>query len=434
MHPLSFTRRQITLIRLGGLPALRRKVRLSLILVLKTVLVLPLYFLSVPATGLLRILRPLILIRIGDLNGSRIGHCAANTECYLCERHSGINVPSVRYVDLFFVRKPICNQHLVTMWKRILHIWPRWILIPIKTTNRLLPGWEVHEVGDNAQFDRDVHNLLDRRVPHLTFTEGEIDRGERGLRAMGIPCGADFVCLLVRDSGYLSKHLPGEDMTYHDYRDGDIDSFGQAADELASRGYYVVRMGVGVRRAMRCSHRRIIDYACDGLRNDFMDIYLGAKCRFCISTGAGWDAVPTWLFRKPAVFVGLLPLGYLPTYSDKFLVTTKRHLDSQSNLELGLSEIFKRGTGLCLSTSEYKSKNVRLIHNTAEEIRDVVLEMVDRLNGTWKSQTEDEVLQKRFWDLFPKGAVDVRRGTPLHGEIRACFSATYLRNNQEWLQ
>lgn len=169
------------------------------------------------------------------------------------------------------------------------------------------------------------------------------------------------------------------------------------------------------------------------MRSDFMDTYLGAKCEFCISTGTGWDTVPGWLFRKPVVFTNLVPVGHL-SHSDKFLLTTKRHIDSKSNRELTLAEIFSRGVGFCVETSCYESEGVQLIENTPEEIRDVALEMAERLNGTWRAHEDDEALQRRFWEIFPTDAVDPDQGRPLHGEIRARFGAVFLRNNRWWLE
>jgi putative glycosyltransferase (TIGR04372 family) len=50
------------------------------------------------------------------------------------------------------------------------------------------------------------------------------------------------------------------------------------------------------------------------MKSDFMDIYLGAKCTFCISTDAGWEAVPALVSQKPTIFTNLAPFGYLPTF------------------------------------------------------------------------------------------------------------------------
>ena len=79
---------------------------------------IPLYVLALPAVMVVRLIRPLLLVRFGFLYGNRIGHFAANTELYLCERDAGINVPQQRYVDLFYMVPPVCNQQLAKMWTK----------------------------------------------------------------------------------------------------------------------------------------------------------------------------------------------------------------------------------------------------------------------------------------------------------------------------
>lgn len=402
---------------------LLRKMKLALLI-----------FLAVPFALVLRLIRSWLLVRWGGMISVYLGHFAANTELYLCERDACINAPKRRHVDLFYMAyRPICNQQLAKMWKRVLRVWPSWVLDHISRVNRLIPGGAVHEIGNNTQRDRDVHNLLDRFPPHLEFTHEEEACGAAGLRAMGIPPDTPFVCLIVRDSAYRDALQPTRDWSHHNYRDCDIQNYILAAKELADRGYFVIRMGATVRRAMKASHPRIIDYATNGMRNDFMDIYLGAKCEFCISVGTGFDAVPL-IFRRPIAYVNMVPLGYLATFSTQFLGITKHHYAVAENRELVLSEIFNHGVGFCLTTSGYKSQGIKLIENTPEEIRDVVIEMAERLNGIWQPHEDDEVLQRRFWKIFPTDAVDAGQGRLLHGEIRTRFGAHFLRNNRDWLR
>jgi putative glycosyltransferase (TIGR04372 family) len=168
------------------------------------------------------------------------------------------------------------------------------------------------------------------------------------------------------------------------------------------------------------------------MRSDFMDIYLGANCAFCISVGTGFDAVPA-IFRRSLVFVNAAPLGYCCTSLSNLLLA-KHHIDINSGHELTLHKIFSLGIGFCLRSSDYESKNVDLIENTPEEIRDVAVEMVERLNETWQEYPEDEVLQQRFWEIFPTEAVDASEGKPLHGEIRARSGANFLRLNPDWIK
>ncbi len=393
---------------------------------------LPLYILAVPIVMVIRLIRPWLLVRWCGLISWRIGHFVGNTELYLCERDAGINVPRQRHVDIFYMGGPICNQQLAIMWKRVLHVWPSWIVAPVSRVNRLILGGMAHEIGENTQHDRDVHNLFDRCPPHLEFTPEEEIFGDACLRTMGIPQGARFVCLMVRDSTYLAAY-ESVDCSYHNYRDSDIQEYVLVAEALANRGYYVIRMGAKVREAMKITHLKVIDYATNGMRSDFMDIYLGAKCEFCISTGLGLDGIPE-TFRRPIVYVNFVPLGYLHTSRKEFISITKKYFSKEEGRILTLREIFKRGVGFSLYASDYEFKGIKLIENTAEEIRDVVIEMAERLNGTWRSLENDEALQRSFWKIFSTDTVDAFQRPPLHGEIRSRFGSAFLRNNRQWLK
>jgi putative glycosyltransferase (TIGR04372 family) len=423
-----FIRRQIDQIRQGGSYIFFKKVRVALRMVCR----LPMFIIAVPAVVVIRLIRPWCLVRCGDLISSRIGHFAGNTELYLCERDAGINVPRQLHLDLWFMQHPICNQQLAKMWKPVLNIWPEWILYPISKVNQLIPGGIMHQVG-STNSDRDVHNLLDRFPPHLKFTAEEEVFGKTKLQAMGIPTSAPFVCLNVRDSAYLNAHMPSGAWDYHNYRDCSIQRFELAAIELADRGYFVIRMGAKVREALVVNHPRIIDYATNGMRSDFMDIYIGAKCSFCVTTHTGFDGIPL-IFRRPIVFSNAVPLGYLPTFREQFIVITRHHFSTQMNRELTLQEIFDQGVGYSSHASDYESRGIQLIENSSEEIRDAVLEMHQRLSGNWQPIEDDKTLQNKFWNIFLRKSNDADQRHLLHGEIRSHFGAHFLRNNRAWLQ
>lgn len=381
----------------------------------------------------IRCLRPLVLVRLGTLISSRLGHFAGNTELYLCERDAGINVPRGSYFDVFVIPDAVCNEQLLKMWKRAIYIWPGRIMATVAWINRLIPGSAVHMVVA-ARNDRDIHNLLDRYSPHLSFTDEEEAMGVAGLRSLGIPAGAKFVCLIVRDSSYLRSNMPQGNWNYHNYRDCNIRNFVPAAEAVAKKGYFVIRMGANVETPLQSSDPRIIDYAFSELRSDFLDIYLGAKCAFCITTGCGWDAVPGCLFRKPIVWTNTVPVGYLSTWAHKDIMTTKRHICVDDNKELTLRQIFESSAAFTPTASQYENEGVYLVENSPQELRDLVLEMVERIEGTWTDAAEDERLQQEFWRIYRACAVDQWKDRPIHGELRARFGAKYLRDNRNWLE
>lgn len=392
-------------------------------------------YICLPIVIFIRLIRPILLIRIGCLPGSRIGHLAANTEMYLCEQESGINKPNQRYIDLFYIVKPISNEQLKRMWQRILIILPAFILAPIKKMNQIIPGGLIHEVGDTSQSDRDINNLLDNYPVHLTFTEDEELRGKLILSSMGVTSTKPFVCIFVRDNAYLKHKYPNSDWEYHNYRDSDIQNYVFAAEEIVKQGYYVIRMGEKVNEGINTESPSIIDYAANGMRSDFMDIYLAAKCSFVVTTGSGWDSVPAWLFRKPVVFTNSLPIGLAHTSTNKFIFLTKKHLDINNNRELTLREIFKRDVAFCLESSCYTEKGVKLIENTPQEIRDIVLEMIEWLNRTKELHEQDLELQYKFYEIYEECTKDRngRNKQLLHGDIHARYSLNYLINNEWWL-
>ena len=385
----------------------------------------PFYIIAIFLIIIIKIIKPWILVRIGILRSNRIGHFCANTEIYLCEKEAKINTPQQKYIDIFMLENgKICNNQLKIMWSRVLNIWPSFLIIPILRIINYLPNNDIHKVSNNSQQDRDIHNLYDKIQCHLKFTQKEEELGLIKIKKMGINHDEEFICLNVRDNEYLK----GSEWAYHNYRDSNIQNYVMVTEALANQGYFVIRMGAKVKFKLESQHPRIIDYATNEMRNDFMDVYLAAKCKFCISTGSGWDAIPE-CFRRPIVFVNFVPLIGLHTYSNKLISITKRHVWKTTQEALSYSEIFKSRTGFAMTSKEYESCGVELIENTPEEICDVVFEMLERLDGNWKGENEDASLQQSFWDIFPIDAVDELIGNPLHGEIRSLFGSIFLRSN-----
>ena len=250
----------------------------------------------------------------------------------------------------------------------------------------------------------------------------------------GIPKDAKIVLLIVRDDAYLDKAYPDSDWSYQNYRDCSIDRFRMVSEELAYNGFYVIRFGAHVNRPLEVDHPHVIDYAFNKMRNDFMDIYLSSICNFVISTSSGAEIAASYCFRKPIVFANCPHTEYLHTYLDKSLYLTKHHYSEEEKRNLKLSEIFSREVGICLSTPCYEDKGIKLVENTPSEIRDVVMEMAYRLNGSWKEEGDDEELQNRFWSIFPVDAISPDYNKRLHGKIRGHYSAKFLRDNREWLE
>lgn len=422
--------RQYEELNQGGYPVLKKKC-------VRALVALPVLPGALLLLLIMRLLQSWLVIRLNPLNSSRIGHFATNTELYLCECDAGINVPKQRFVDLcYFADRPIANAQLATMWRRRLRVWPAWLLSAAFRLNQLFPGGDIHIAGYNTNSDRDVYNLLERVPLHLDFNADEERRGAAGLQAMGIHDGSEFICMAARDSAYLMDPTRQTltstgNFDYHNFRDVDPQNYALAAEALADHGYYVIRMGALVNDPLNSGHPKVIDYATNGMRSDFMDIYLGAKCLFFISCGTGIDAIAT-TFRKSIANVSYIPAGYFSTYLFGTIGIFKKHWLVAEQRWLTMREIFNYGVGFALTASDFQKRGVQVIENTPEEIKSLALEMLQRQNGTWQPRPEDEALQRRFWEIYPLDARDAV-SKPLHGKVRARFGTQFLRDNPWFL-
>jgi putative glycosyltransferase (TIGR04372 family) len=323
-------------------------------------------------------------------------------------------------IDIFHHGAPVCNQQLAKMWEQVIHI--SRVARYIDRVNRRLPGGNSHVIPWRKS-DRDIYGVIAKTNAHLSFTEEEDEAGQLGMRGLGIPEGAPFVCMHSRDSAYLAGEYPELDLTYHDFRDSTIANFLPAARELVRRGYYVVRMGATVQEPISESIPGVIDYATNG-RSEFLDIYLGAKCTFYLGDSCGFHAIPM-IFRRPLAIVNMVPLEYAPTWMANCPFIPKTHWSLAEDRALTFKEILSNGIGKYLRTSQYQGADIQVIENTPEEITANAVEMVERLNGNWWGTDYDEDLQRKFWALFEPDELNQKF------ELR--IGAEYLRQNANLL-
>lgn len=189
---------------------------------------LPYFLWFIPALFfviLFRLFKPWVIIRIRQLRHDRIGHFAANTEVYLCEKDMGFNNPNQHFLDIWYYNGIICNMQLQKMWNRVLKIWPTYISSLIVMINSRLPDGELYTIPWRHEQSRDINNVLELVPPHLSFTKDEEEWGRIKLESMGVLPGSLFICFVGRDSKYLQLTQPNINFDYHDYRNTDVKNY-----------------------------------------------------------------------------------------------------------------------------------------------------------------------------------------------------------------
>ena len=238
---------------------------------------------------------------------------------------------------------------------------------------------------------RDKLGLMSRSTTQLKFESKENICGRNYLEKIGVKDSGKFICLVVRDSTYLSDKFRGKDWSYHNHRDSEIETYHEAILALVEKGYSVIRMGKVVQKPLSLDHPNIIDYATSQDRCDFLDIWLMANCYFAISTGLGLDSVAD-IFRRSIVFVNYTPVMDLEAWG-RYITVPKKLVWLEDGRPLTLLEQIQHTTS---NAHYYQKHGIKISDLLPEEITHAVLEMEARLTGTWLPADEEE-LNTRFW-------------------------------------
>ena len=374
-------------IKRGGYPVLIRKALTLLEMAL-----------AVPPVLLVRMIRPLVLIRFGAIRSNRIGAFPEDLEPYLNERELGMQNPKA--VDIFHYKTPISNYQYKRMADRAVRT--SRFARPFGRVNLAIPGGSKHVVTRSstrfAECAENMYQLLPNARVYLSFTPEEERKGREHLQELGIPPGAAFVCFQARDSAYFDALISRDWSSKHDYRNNAINNYLSAAEELANRGYFAIRMGSIVKEALATSNPRVLDYSTTG-RTDFLDIYLSAKCDFFLTCASGLEAI-AFYFRRPIALVNHVPFAAARGWGPNDLWIPKKHWLREERRFMTFPEILDSGASRFGATEQYNRMGIEVVENTPEEIADLAVEMDERLKGTWKTTEEDEQLQRRIRSLF----------------------------------
>ena len=381
------------------------------------------------------IIRPFYVIKIFKINTWRIGHLIGETEI---TRLNTLNASRLKkhFIIYYFPddSRPISNKYIAQKWKDTL---------PTLTGGW---GWLLYELANKvsakmftvpANYHADILGLTEKYPTNWTFTSSEIQHGEKFLDLNGCK-EHDFVCLLVRDGTYLEAIRPDKSFSHNDYRDSEIQTYLNAAEQLTIRGLTVFRMGHIAKKPMETNNPKIINYATNGMRTEFLDVYLGANCKFCISTSAGWDSIPQ-IFRRPIMLVNLSPIFEPEVVTWPAVIYPKLILEKTTKRVLTLNEIIDRDVSQKVAKLELQGKRsvdfsdagVTLRDLSSEELVEAVTEMAQRVEGTFVETPEQKEMQAKLNHILsthPK-----LQPSPNFYPIRAQFASCFLSRYPNFL-
>jgi len=390
-----------------------------------------------PLFLIIRIFSKFYLVRFSILPSRRIGHFANDVNIYL-----RLVKKNIFKLDLFYLEKPVCNRALSNIYKKYLNICPEFLILPFILLNKInYLGSLKHQIKINPFIESaDLRNRDEGERTIDYFSEAQMKKGYNFLENIGIKKGKKFACLLVRDSAYVKSLFKDTyDFAYQqrgdesNFRNCDIQNFKLASEFLLSKGYHVIRMGKNVIGSLTIKSNKFIDYANSKYKNDFLDIFLASQCDLFLSTGAGLDIIAA-IFDKPIVLVGNTQVAWTRSANKKQLSIFKHFKDNRTGRYLSLNDIFNYGLALCENDKCFEDKNIDLIENSPEEIKDAVEDMLNLVENNFVLDKKNKLLHESFWKIF-RVNINKYNCSQLHANFfKSHIGYSFLKKNNNFLR
>ncbi|MEZ2252567.1 TIGR04372 family glycosyltransferase, partial [Microcoleus sp.] len=231
------------------------------------------------------------------------------------------------------------------------------------------------------------------RAPLLSLSASDTDRGWDCLEKFGFTKNSWFVCIHAREPGY-AQQLNG--VSYQNHRNVDIDTYLLAIKTIVARGGWVIRMGDPSMKPLP-PLVGVIDYAHSNFKSDWMDVFLCAKCRFFLGDTSGICLV-SYTFGIPCVLTNVVPIANR-AFSSKNISIPKLLWSVKEDRYLSFAEAWEPPFEQHYKEDFLHKHELRLVDNTAEDVEDLTLEMLERLEGTVEYTAEDQRLQEIYNSL-----------------------------------
>ncbi|MCK5602945.1 TIGR04372 family glycosyltransferase [Candidatus Pacearchaeota archaeon] len=334
-------------------------------------------------------------------SATRIGETAHQLDLYVKMSALGWG-PSHRGI-LLARKEKTANLCLMKYWSNYIHVISNPFLFYLLFPLAELTQYDIGrlKMPDGKVVNRHyaiiaVQNKWDEegRSPLLVLSSSHRERGWNCLQQLGIPRGSWFVCLHVREAGFLKEG----NNPYHAYRNADINTYLLAVKTIVEAGGWVIRMGDSTMKPLPPLDH-VIDYANSEFKSDWMDIFCCAECRFFLGTTSGLFIV-SFDFGVPCALANDTPMGDRP-WSKKDRFIPKLYWSTSEGRYLTFEEALAPKFRCCYDGNIFESSGISVIDNTPEEISDIVLEMLNRLDNNLEYTEDDDILQDRFNTLLP---------------------------------
>ena len=336
-----------------------------------------------------------VLLEPSAVIGKFIGEMAAKLDLYVKARALGL-VGNARAV-LCLPENRTVNRDFADYWRSYVSLVTDLAEITA-TKERYKTSWIFTDhvtFPDGKTWPRDlayriIQNQWEKegREPLLTLKDEHRERGQSFLRQQGMPEGGWFVALHVRSPGFF-KEDSRSNANFR--RNADIMTYLPAIGEITRRGGWVVRLGDSSTPRLP-KMAQVIDYAHLDREKGWLDVFLVAASRFFLGTSSGPVSMAE-NFGTPIIGANWCGGGrWLACKGDLILPKLMRR--TTDGRLLTMEEMVAPPYFMAFQSLLFDKHGLEMVDNTAEDIRDSVVEMLENLEGRGLYSLHDEAVQQ----------------------------------------
>jgi putative glycosyltransferase (TIGR04372 family) len=353
---------------------------------------------ALPVVGVIRLLSNFLLIKIGNIGTTRIGHLAEDSANlfldYSLKQKKTLNIfyfwPDNRHANSFLKLLIRRNLVVVPSWLRHVNFW-----------NKKFPGHEKFIIP--IPKNRDVLGRFYQNDHRMKFNSREHSEALHFLKEIGLNENQKFILIHIRDSVFLSKDKANLHPTlkkfdpwkHHSYRDSNISDYEESVKYLLSEGYFVIRMGKVQEKKLNIFHKHFFDYSFSKYKSDFLDVWLFANANALISSVTGPICISN-IYNVPT-----LEINHLPSMDIRSFANTLSAPKKLWNIKFGRWTTLQEHLAAdYYVTDDYSKNDLLVVDLTSVEILDITKEFVKRLNNNWYMRICDKINEQVFWNTL----------------------------------
>jgi len=376
------------------------------------------------------------------IKSTRLGHLVAEvTILYLLQKN---NVKFFNNKIIFYCRPISCNNFLIKLFKKKITIFPHflmhslhYVLIFFEERLKIYKLRKYYISSDEIGNDRDVNYLIYKNKEIFKIDSSDTLKAKQILENKFGYKGQKIVCVFNRDSKYLKQNFIN-DFSYHDFRNLDGNLLIKSIKYLLDKGYFVFRMGQEAETKLKLKHDNFVDYPFSKYKSDFLDVLLFKMSFFSVGSDCGLNSISNFIFKKPHLSL-ISPIGVAFTFfNNNYTIAPRRLFYKNSSIELNFDEICKNDLIFALNQNDYNKLNVEY-RDSANEIRDYVVEFEKKLTSNWIIEDKERKLKEKFWiKLYQyfRNQSKVKEIEKIHNLYKkplSQISYTFLKKNEKWL-